>query len=223
FARHLLLQVRHHIRQVDMEPPQVRRQRQSKGTRVESGRQVENGLRSVVHAAQNDLIHDRGPDDHRPCHLRAAWHRAHDRCAALRQRSAELLLKLYDQRREPALRAARDWFVTQFQPASAREILALWISAESASYRMVTTYWEMAASFVTAGAIDADMFHAANTEYVAVWAKMAPHIVELRKIAELPDYLESLEKVIAGIPDEGQKLASMQKYLSHPARRKAGF
>ena len=142
---------------------------------------------------------------------------------AFRQRSARLLLQLYDQRRDPALRSARDWFAFEYQPASARDIAALWVSHDSAQYRMVTTYWEMAASFVTAGAIDAAMFHAANTEYVAVWAKMAPHIVELRKIAELPDYLENLEKVIAGIPDEGQKLASMQKYLSHPARRKAGF
>ena len=142
---------------------------------------------------------------------------------AFRQRSAELLLKLYDQRREPALRSAREWFTTQFQPASGGEIVALWVSAESAAYRMVTTYWEMACSFVIAGAIDDTMFHAANTEYVAVWSKLGPHLAEVRKLAGLPDYLTSLEQVIAGIPDGGEKLASMQRYLSHPARRKAGF
>jgi hypothetical protein len=142
---------------------------------------------------------------------------------AFRQRSATLLLQLYDQRREPALRHARDWFASDFQPASARDIAALWVSNESGPYRMVTTYWEMAASLVTAGAIDTAMFHAANTEYVAVWSKLAPHIAELRKIAGLPDYLEHLEKVIATIPDQGQKMAAIQKFLAHPARRKAGF
>jgi hypothetical protein len=56
-----------------------------------------------------------------------------------------------------------------------------------------------------------------------VWSKLAPHIAELRKIAGLPDYLEHLEKVIATIPDQGQKMAAIQKFLAHPARRKAGF
>jgi hypothetical protein len=143
---------------------------------------------------------------------------------AFRQRSASLLLELYEQRREPALRSARDWFATQFHPASAREIVALWVSSESAPYRMVTTYWEMAASFVTAGAIDAAMFHAANTEYVAIWSKIGPYIAEVRELAALPDYLVNLEQVIAGIPDEGQKMAAIEKYLSLSKKRgAAGF
>src|SRR6476659_6020613 len=95
---------------------------------------------------------------------------------SFRQRSAELLLELYEQRREPVLRSARDWFATQFFPTSAKEILALWVSSESGPYRMVTTYWEMAASFVTAGAIDAEMFHAANTEHLAVYSKLKPYL-----------------------------------------------
>lgn len=143
---------------------------------------------------------------------------------AFRQRSASLLLELYEQRREPTLRSARDWFATQFHPSSAREIVALWVSSESAPYRMVTTYWEMAASFVTMGAIDAAMFHAANTEYVAIWSKVGPYLDEVRKLAELPDYLTNLEQVIAGIPDDGQKLASMERYLSLSKKRTAaGF
>lgn len=146
-----------------------------------------------------------------------------DKATEFKQRSATLLLHLYDQRREATLRGARDWFATEFQPTSARDIAALWVSAESAPYRMVTTYWEMAASFVTAGAIDEEMFHAANTEYVAVFSKIAPFLAELRQIAGLPDYLQHLEKVMKGIPDEGQKVAAIQRFLAHPARRKAGF
>jgi hypothetical protein len=146
-----------------------------------------------------------------------------DATVAFRQRSADLILKLYEQRRDPALRSAREWFATQFNPENARDIAKLWVSEESAAYRMVTTYWEMAATFVTSGAIDAAMFHASNTEYVAIWSKIGPYLAELRKIAGLPDYLTNLEQVVKGIPDGGEKMAAIQKFLAHPARRKAGF
>lgn len=134
-----------------------------------------------------------------------------------RQRSAELLLSLYESRREPQLRAARDWWVSKFHPRSAREILKLWGSAESAPYRMVTTYWEMAASFVTMGAIDFEMFHAANTEHLAIYAKLRPHLAELRELATYPTYLENLESVVTRLPDMEQRLAPIQRFLARRA------
>ena len=82
------------------------------------------------------------------------------------------MLRLYELRREPTLRDARDWWVTRFHPKSAQDVLATWVAPDSAPYRMVTTYWEMAARFVTLGAIDPELFHAANTEYVAIYAKL---------------------------------------------------
>jgi hypothetical protein len=62
------------------------------------------------------------------------------------QYSAELILKLYELRREPALREARHWFSTQFRPTGASDMVALYLSgaAASAHVRMVTSYWEMA-------------------------------------------------------------------------------
>lgn len=139
------------------------------------------------------------------------------------QRSAALILQLYEQRREPTLRSARMWFVNDFHPAGAKDIATLWVGAESSSYRMVTTYWEMAATFVVSGAIDAAMFHAANTEYAAVYAKLAPHLAELRKLVDYPDYLANLETVATEIPDKGQKMAAMKKFLDHPARKQGGM
>ena len=127
--------------------------------------------------------------------------------------SADLLLKLYELRRDPELRAAREWFVTRFHPASAEEVFALWMGPESAHYRMVTTYWEMAASFVSHGAIDADMFHDANSEYVAVIAKLGPFLPELRRLSGTPHYLRQLEAVVMALPDAEQRLSVMRKYM----------
>lgn len=134
------------------------------------------------------------------------------------QASADLLLKLYELRRESTLREARDWFAFRFAPKSAQDVLKTWLSEESGPYRMVTTYWEMAASFVTAGAIDEKMFHAANTEYVAVYLKLEPHLAELRTMVKLPDYLENLEKVVAGTPNRDARLGAMRRYLEHRQR-----
>ena len=131
-----------------------------------------------------------------------------------RQRSAELLLQLYEARREPALREAREWWVTKFHPTSAKDVLRIWGGTESAPYRMVTTYWEMAASFVTLGAIDVAMFHAANTEYLAIYAKLRPYLSEVRELAAYPTYLEHLERVVISLPDAEARLAPIQRYLA---------
>ena len=136
---------------------------------------------------------------------------------AFKQKSAELLLQLYEARREPALRASRDWWVMKFHPNSAKDVLRIWVSSESAPYRMVTTYWEMAASFVTMGAIDAEMFHAANTEHLAVYAKIHPFLTEVRELARYPDYLRHLETVVTGLPDVEVRLAPIERFLARRA------
>ena len=136
---------------------------------------------------------------------------------AFKQKSAELLLSLYESRREPALRASRDWWVMKFHPTSAKAVLRIWVSSESAPYRMVTTYWEMAASFVTLGAVDAQMFHAANTEHLAVYSKLRPYLAEIRQLASYPDYLQHLESVVCALPDAEERLAPIERYLARRA------
>ena len=73
--------------------------------------------------------------------------------------SADLILKLYDLRREKKMRKARNW-IFGFNPKSADEIMQTMMDPEVGGYlRMVTSYWDMAATFVNEGAIDADMFN----------------------------------------------------------------
>jgi hypothetical protein len=72
--------------------------------------------------------------------------------------SGLLNLHLFDLRREPVLREARSWFLGQFNPQSFSEVVALASGDRNASFRMVLSYWEMAASLVVNGAIDGDAF-----------------------------------------------------------------
>ncbi|MBM4186157.1 MAG: hypothetical protein FJ206_02490 [Gemmatimonadetes bacterium] len=131
--------------------------------------------------------------------------------------SANLILRLYELRRDPALRDARDWFVTRFHPRSAQEVFSVWMGPNSAQYRMVTTYWDMAASLVNHGAIDPAMFHDANTEHNGVFAKLQPFLTELRRRSGLPDYLANLERLVLAQPDAEGRLDVYRRYLTHKA------
>ena len=134
-----------------------------------------------------------------------------------KQEEAELILKLYELRREETLREARTWFAVEFQPRSAQEIVALMRSGhpQSARYRMVTTFWEMAAALVTHGSIDPQLFHAANTEHMAIFAKLEPFIEEVRAAFGLPGYLGELEKVTRGAPHADEYFEKIRGLMKH--------
>ncbi len=129
--------------------------------------------------------------------------------------SASVLLKLYELRTEPTLRKARAWFAFEFHPASAADILSTWLGPghSSAPYRMVTTYWDMAASLVVQGAIPAAMFNEANTEHIAFYSKLRPYLAEVRAATGYPDYLSNLEKVIGMLPEPESRLAIFERYM----------
>ena len=129
--------------------------------------------------------------------------------------AAEVLLKLYELRTESKLRQARSWFAFEFHPASARDVLATWLGPghESAPYRMVTTYWDMAASLVEHGAVPADMFNAANTEHIALYAKLRPYLPEVRAAANYPDYLAHVERVVLAMSDADARIAIFSRYF----------
>lgn len=113
-----------------------------------------------------------------------------------------MILKLYELRRDPEMRAARRWFVERFHPASAGEIVQVLTSGfeGSAAFRMVATYWEMAAALVHHGGLDPALFQAANSEHVAVFCKLQPHLAEVRALIQEPDFLAGLERLVMGIP-----------------------
>src|SRR5829696_7195882 len=120
-------------------------------------------------------------------------------------KDADLILKLYDLRREKTMREARDWFF-KFNPESPQDFMDVLISDNSAYYRMVVSYWEMACSLVNHGAIDSDMFGDANGEHLFVYAKLEPFLPALREAIGNDKMLSHLEQVVKDTPDYKEKL-----------------
>ena len=133
--------------------------------------------------------------------------------------SAELIMKLYELRREPVMREARNWFFT-FNPESVEDIQRAAMGEHSAYYRMVTTYWDMACSFVNHGAIDADMFDDANAEQILVFSKLQPFVEQIRA-GGFPKYMQNLEKAVMARPDAEERIAYMREVTRRMAKARA--
>jgi hypothetical protein len=127
--------------------------------------------------------------------------------------SATLLLRLYELRREATMREARNWFAFEFNPATADDLLQTMTGPNSSHFRMVTSYWEMAASFVVNGAIDEQMFNDANGEQVGVFAKMEPFLTEYRARIGYPKYLSQLEQVVMRRPGVQEVLVTTREWF----------
>jgi hypothetical protein len=110
---------------------------------------------------------------------------------------AKLILQLYEMRREARLRQARAWFVTNFYCQSAEEAAALCppASEANASSRMVTSYWEMVASFITSGVLHEELFFQSGTELLLTWIRVKPVLADMRTAFANPGYLKNLETV----------------------------
>jgi hypothetical protein len=109
---------------------------------------------------------------------------------------ANLILKLYELRREETLRKARTWFM-KFDASSPEEMMQKYppASQEGAYARMVISYWDMAASFVTAGVLNQDLFFQSNGEMLVVWEKIRPVIDGFRQMTKNPKSWANLETV----------------------------
>lgn len=126
------------------------------------------------------------------------------------------ILKLYELRRDEQMRAARQWYFSEFAPQSAMDIIALYRGGERASsnFRMVTSYWDTAASLVLNGGIDQKLFLDANTEHVFVYAKIEPFLAEIRELFREPDYLTHLQNLVRSLPDFEAKIESRKRLLA---------
>jgi hypothetical protein len=97
---------------------------------------------------------------------------------------AEVILRLYELRREPVMRAARKFMVSEFWPQSYDEFKAVltgYGSEQNAYLRQVITYWDMAAAMVLSGAVNEDLFFETNTEPYFLWAKFGQYMPQARE------------------------------------------
>jgi len=115
--------------------------------------------------------------------------------AEVTHEQVNLMLRLYDIRREPRLREAREWFINSFNVTSAEEMMKLCPpgSRENAFMRMVITYWDMVASIVNRGLIDEDLFFENTGEQWLVWERIKPIMPTWRAMFKNPHVFEQLE------------------------------
>ena len=123
---------------------------------------------------------------------------------------AELILKLYDLRRETVMREARNWWFT-FNPTSVQDVMTTMMGEHSGYMRMVLSYWDMACAMVLTGAIDEELFNTTNGEHLVVYMKIEPVLQDLRAMFDNPDFAKSLETVVKRMPNIETRMASMRE------------
>jgi hypothetical protein len=134
---------------------------------------------------------------------------------------AQVLMQLYDLRREPVMRAARKFMTSEFWPQNYDEFKALMLdfgSERNAFARQCLTYWDMAAAMVLQGAVNEDLFFATNGEPYFIYAKIGHYLPQLRKEYISPDFLAHFEK-LANRPKGKARVKQLQERLA--ARRTA--
>ena len=109
---------------------------------------------------------------------------------------AQLLIKLFELRREERMRKARDWFAKSFHARTQEDFLKLCpaCSDENASFRMVSSYWEMVASFLNSGVLSTELFYRNGMELVFVFERIRDVLPDLRSTRRNPFILLELEK-----------------------------
>lgn len=115
---------------------------------------------------------------------------------------AELILKLYEMRREETLRKSRRFMIFDFQPKTMEELRAVSRdvgSQHNAAWRQVLSYWEMAASLVLRGALDPDLFFDSNGEGILIYAKFHYFHIETEKQSGSP-FMRNTAALIAKYP-----------------------
>lgn len=108
-----------------------------------------------------------------------------------------LILRLYDMRREEKLRAARAWYVANFKPKTVEEMFALAGPGtdHNAAFRQSISYWDMVAGFVTAGVLNEELFFQSHRELLLFWIRIKPVIKEVREFYKDPNTWKNLETV----------------------------
>jgi hypothetical protein len=115
-----------------------------------------------------------------------------------RIRQAELILHLYELRRETVMREARSYVGGKFMPRSGRELFDI-VKAGTPESRFVLQvygYWDMVAAFVWNGALDEQLVYDTCQEMYFQYAKIQPYLEEFRELMHLPEFLTSIQRLV---------------------------
>lgn len=133
---------------------------------------------------------------------------------------ANLILRLYDMRREEKMRAARAWFVGNFKPKTLEEMNQLCPpgSDHNAMMRQVLTYWDLVASLITSGVLHQELFFESGRELLVVWIRVEPLVAQARAANSDPSFLRNLETVGKAYAEHLDKTTTPQTYKAFKAR-----
>ena len=129
-------------------------------------------------------------------------------------RDAELILKLYELRREDVMRKSRSAIV-QWLPRTYEDVVAVTQPANpnNAAWRQVSSYWEMAYGFARHGILNADLLAENGGEGFILYAKLEPHLPRLRKEIS-PTILQNAEWMARKSATAKQRLEIFRKRVA---------
>ena len=136
---------------------------------------------------------------------------------ALKQ--AELILKLYEIRRETPLRAARDYVGGEFTPKSVDDFVSLVKDGGKPSGHILQVYgyWDMVAAFVVHGALDESLIFDTCQEMYFQFGKIQPYLAGFREQMNLPEFLRSMETVVTASQEKRTRSVIKAKKVRTPA------
>ena len=136
---------------------------------------------------------------------------------------AELILHLYELRRETVMREARSFVGGSFHPQSAEELVSIVMrgNKESGFVLQVYGYWDMVCAFVLHGALSEALVYDTCQEMYFQFAKIYPYLKDFRLQMNLPEWTQSLEKVATGSSRGKKRIAIMRANLNQPPRPKS--
>lgn len=131
-------------------------------------------------------------------------------------RQAELIMKLYELRRETVMREARSYIGGQFLPTSADELVEIvTIGGRQGGFVLqVFGYWDMVAGFVHHHALDAGLVYDTCQEMYFQYAKIQPYLAGFRQKMNLPEWMSNIERLIEGSEAGRNRVATMRKNLA---------
>jgi len=133
---------------------------------------------------------------------------------------AELILRLYELRRETVMREARNFVGGAFDPQTVDELVAIVSKGgkETGFVLQVYGYWDMVCAFVLHGMLGEELVYDTCQEMYFQYAKIRPHLQGFRKKLNLPEWMQGIEKVAEGSAKGRKRLAAMQESLASMRR-----
>jgi hypothetical protein len=129
---------------------------------------------------------------------------------------ADLILRLYELRRESVMRKARSYIGGEFLPASADELVEIVTAGNKRSsfVLQVYGYWDMVAAFVQNGALTPALVYDTCQEMYFQYAKIQPYLAEFRQKMNLPEWMINIERLVEGSDSGRERIATMRKNLA---------